>query len=261
MHPVLFRIGHVVIDTYTVVWTLSLALSLAWTRSRSSRLYGLDDEDARRALFWGFLGILAGARLGNILMEWPTYAANPGKLLRPWEGGLSALPAVIGGGLAALAVLHRRKIPVWRLAEAASLPAAALVAAGRWGCFFNGCCYGKVSTASWAIRFPFDPIGVTRHATELYESFSALLLFAFLWLIERKIGTGRRKRQASILWPLFLAGYGGIRLVVDRFRGDVDLGTPRALAWSLGVFLLGAVWFSVSAFRPPKPEEEEGKDR
>ncbi len=261
MHPVLFRIGHTLIDTYTVVWALSLALSLAWTRNRASRLYGLEDEDARRALFWGFLGILAGARLGNILVEWPAYAANPGKLLRPWEGGLSALPAIIGGGLAALAAVRRKALQVWRLAEAASLPAAALVAAGRWGCFFNGCCYGRVSSASWAVRFPFDPIGVTRHATELYESFSALLLFVVLWRIERKIGTGRRKRQASILWPLFLAGYGGIRLVVDRFRGDVDLGTPRALAWSLGVFLLGVAWFSVSLFRTSKPGEAMGESR
>jgi phosphatidylglycerol:prolipoprotein diacylglycerol transferase len=261
MAPVLFRIGTTVIDTYTVVWALVLALALAWTRNRAGRLYGLDDEDTRVILFWGFLGILLGARLGNILVEWPTYAAYPEKLLRPWEGGLSALPAILGGGLTAWVVLRKRKIPAWPLAEAASLPAAALVAVGRWGCLAQGCCYGKAAGVPWAVRFPFDPAGITRHPTQLYESFSALLLLALLSLVERSFRRGGKRPQAAVLWPLFLAGYGGIRLVVDRFRGDVDLGSPRALAWSLGVFLLGAAWLSVTVLRPSKPAETKEEEK
>jgi len=185
LYPVLFSIGKTVIDTYTVVWALALALALAWTRNRAGRHYGLDDEDARVALFWGFLGILLWARLGNILVEWPVYEAHPEKLLRPWEGGLSALPAILGGGLTAWVVLRKRKIPAWPLAEAASLPAAALVAVGRWGCLAQGCCYGKVARVPWAVHFPFDPVGIFRHPTQLYESFSAFFLLVLLAVVER----------------------------------------------------------------------------
>jgi len=261
LFPVLFRIGTTVIDTYTAVWALALALALAWTRNRASRIYGLEDEDARLALFWGFLGILLWARLGNILVEWPAYAAHPEKLMRPWEGGLSALPAILGGGLTAWVVLRHRKIPAWLLAEAASLPAAALISVGRLGCLAQGCCYGKVSRVPWAIRFPFDPAGISRHPTQLYESFSAFSLLVLMAAVECHFRRGGKRPQAAVLWPLFLAGYGGIRLVVDRFRGDVDLGTPWALALSLGVFLLGAAWFSVSVFRPSKPVETKEEEK
>ena len=258
MYPVLFRLGSHVIDTYTVVWAFSLALALAWTRNRSSRIYGLADEDARVVLFWGFLGILAGARLGNILMDWRAYAENPYRLLRPWEGGLSALPAIIGGGLAAMAVLKRKKIPVWPLAEAASLPAAALVAFGRWGCLAQGCCYGERTALPWGIRFPAEAAGISRHPTQLYESLAAFGLWVLLFLVERKLANRPERPAAAVLWPLFLAGYGAIRLVVDRFRGDVSFDSPVGWFWSLPVFLLGVAWLFAS-LRGLAREGGEGK--
>lgn len=254
MHPVLFKIGSRVIDTYTVAWTLCLAFALAWTRNRASRLYGMDDENVRFALFWGFLGILAGARLGHIAVNWQDYAREPAKLLRFWEGGLSALPAILGGGLAALAALRRSKLPLWPLAESASLPAAALVAVGRWGCLAEGCCYGKVTDVPWGIHFPFDPAGVARHPTQAYESLSALFLLLVLAFLERKIGGGNRKAKQAVLWPLFLAGYGLIRLAVEPLRGEPVMGTLAARSWSLGVFLLGAAWLAVSVFRSRKDQ-------
>ncbi len=258
MYPDLFEIWGFTIDTYTVVWALALAGALAWTRFRASRVYGLADEDARVTLFWGFLGILIGARLGNILMEWPLYAAQPQKLLRPWEGGISALPAILGGGLAALLVLRKKKIPAWPLAEAASLPAAALVAAGRWGCFAEGCCYGEISKVPWAVHFPFDRAQILRHPTQLYESLSALALLAVLAFIEKRFRkTGKGRAPAAFLWPLFLTGYGLIRLVVDRFRGEAVFRTPMALAWSLGLSVLGIAWLAVSVSRFSKVHREE----
>lgn len=261
MHPVLFRIGSAVIDTYTVVWAAALALALGWTRIRAVRLYGLGDEDVRVVLFWGFLGILVGARLGNILVEWPVYAAHPGKLLRPWEGGLSALPAILGGGLTAWGVLWKRRLPAWPVAEAASLPAAALIALGRWGCFLNGCCYGEKTAVPWAVHFPFDPEGVLRHPTELYESLAALGLWVLLSLVERKLANRPERPAAAVLWPLFLAGYGGIRLVVDPFRGDGIFYAPPARAWGLGIFLLGVLWLGFSVSRIAAVRREERKNR
>lgn len=261
MFPVLFRIGTTVIDTYTVTWAISMALAVAWTRNRASRLYGLDDEDARLALFWGFLGILFWARLGNILVEWPAYAAHPEKFLRPWEGGLSALPAILGGGLTAGVVLRKRKIPAWPLAEAASIPAAALIAVGRWGCLAQGCCYGKVAAVPWAVRFPFDPVGISRHPTQLYESFSAFFLLVLMTVIERRSRRGGKRPQAAVLWPLFLAGYGSIRMIVDRYRGDGVFDAPLARAWGLGVFLLGAGWLWISLWRISRARTEEAENR
>ena len=141
---------------------------------------------------------------------------------------------------------------MWPLAESASLPAAALVAVGRWGCLAEGCCYGKVTDVPWGIHFPFDPAGVARHPTQVYESLSALFLLLVLAFLERKIGGGNRKAKQAVLWPLFLAGYGLIRLAVEPLRGEPVMGTLAARSWSLGVFLLGAAWLAVSVFRSRK---------
>jgi len=262
MHPVLFTIGSFVLDTYTVIWAVSLSLALAWTRNRAVRLYGLDDEDTRVVLFWGFLGILVWARLGNILVEWKLYTIHPEKLLRPWEGGLSAVPAILGGGLTAWIVLRRRNVPVWPLAEAASLPAAVLVGLGRLGCFLNGCCYGERSSVPWGVHFPFDPGGILRHPTQLYESAGGVLLLSLLAWIESRLGShGKGRPPVAVLWPLFLAGYGLIRLVVDPFRGDGVFDALPARAWGMGVFLIGALWLAFSLSRIMAARREGGQNR
>jgi|GEM_PF-3030777 Prolipoprotein diacylglyceryltransferase len=155
----------------------------------------------------------------------------------------------------------RGNFPAWPLAEAASLSGAALVAVGRWGCLAQGCCYGKVAKVPWAVRFPFDPVGISRHPTQLYESFSAFFLLALMAVVERHFRRGGKRPRAAVLWPLFLAGYGSIRIVVDRYRGDGVFDAPLARAWGLGVFLLGAGWLCFSLWRISTTGTEEAENR
>ena len=54
-----------------------------------------------------------------------------------------------------------------------ALPLALALAVGRWGCFFNGCCYGTPTTCRGACDFGD---GVPRHPTQVYES-----LFHLRW--------------------------------------------------------------------------------
>lgn len=61
-----------------------------------------------------------------------------------------------------------------------ALPLALAVAVGRWGCFFNGCCYGVPTSLPWAVDFG-DGIG--RHPTQIYESIFHLALAAVLWTL------------------------------------------------------------------------------
>src|ERR1041384_4331924 len=49
-------------------------------------------------------------------------------------------------------------------------------------CLFEGCCYGKVCSLPWAVRFPRTHVtgGVPVHPTELYEAAGNLLIFTGL---------------------------------------------------------------------------------
>ncbi|MCA9107679.1 MAG: prolipoprotein diacylglyceryl transferase [Planctomycetales bacterium] len=59
-----------------------------------------------------------------------------------------------------------------------ALPLAAAMAIGRWGCFFNGCCYGAETSVPWAVRF--ETVTGWRHPVAIYESAFHLAMFLLL---------------------------------------------------------------------------------
>ena len=73
---------------------------------------GVDDDSARFIITAAFFGMLLGARLGSIADSLPLYAADPLKLLRFWEGGLSAVPAFLGAGAGGIWTSRRRGVPL-----------------------------------------------------------------------------------------------------------------------------------------------------
>lgn len=116
----------------------------------------------------------------------------------------------------------------------------------------EGCCYGKVTDVPWGIHFPLTPRGwrgTRRRSTNPFPPFPPAC--------PRLSRTENRRREPgrpeqAVLWPLFLAGYGLIRLAVEPLRGEPVMGTLAARSWSLGVFLLGAAWLAVSVSAPGK---------
>ena len=85
---------------------------------------------------------------------------------------------------------------------------------GRMGCFFGGCCYGKIAT--WGIAL-YDEPGVLRIPIQLIESGCILLIFIVLLYIDKKI------KNISLL-SVYLAMYAICRFVLEFFRGDAIRG-------------------------------------
>jgi phosphatidylglycerol---prolipoprotein diacylglyceryl transferase len=61
-----------------------------------------------------------------------------------------------------------------------ALPLALALTVGRWGCFFNGCCYGTQTTLPWGVDFGD---GLLRHPIQIYESLFHFGLALMLWQI------------------------------------------------------------------------------
>ena len=246
MYKILFSIGSFQVHSYYVLWASALSLAVVWIRKRAVGLYGLNDEFVRKCLIYGFLGMLLGARIGGYLDNWGYYSAHPEMILNLRKGGLSSTTAFLGAGIMGILYCFKHKIPIWRIADAASLPAAATVVIGRIGCFLNGCCYGTVSDSFLAVHFPFDRIGITRHPTQLYYSFGALCILLILYLIEKKVFQPfQRKIEGAILWPLFMILYGSLRFFVDFLRvGDRIYGLRTGQIVGFAVILGGMAWLS-----------------
>ena len=249
MRPVLFEIGGIQVHSYYVLWTFALCLAVFLTRRRMTELYGVHDDDARVIIALSFAGMLIGARAGSAVEFREIYSAEPWRLLRFWEGGLSAVPAFLGAGAAGIVASWKRGIPVWVTADSAAVPAAFTVALGRWGCFLNGCCGGTAASVPWAVAFSGDPAGVLRHPTQLYYAFGALFIGAALqWTEQTRLSFGGDRRiRGAVLWPFFMVLYALLRIVADPFRAEYGTAGLRGARLILfAVLAAGSLWLAFS---------------
>lgn len=138
--------------------------------------------------------------------------------LKFWQGGLTfygGLLLAIPGGIW---FARRKGLDIGRVADIAASCIMLGLAAGRVGCFLNGCCYG-VATGSWAgVHFPghLGPV----HPTQLYEVAGALLLAAALYVAMRRRGQAAARDPRGALFGWMLIGYGVLRGLLEIYRAD-----------------------------------------
>ncbi len=130
--------------------------------------------------FWMFLCGIAGARLFFIIEYWDTRFAALGfpeslrQMLMFTEGGLVVYGSLIGASAAFVVFCLKHKVPLLALADMLAPSLAIGLALGRVGCLLNGCCYGGVCDAPWAVTFP---VGSPAYQDQLYsKAISGILL-------------------------------------------------------------------------------------
>jgi prolipoprotein diacylglyceryltransferase len=95
-----------------------------------------------------------------------------------------------------------------------ALPLALALAIGRWGCFFNGCCYGVPTLLPWGVYFQVHGEMVRSHPTQIYESLFHLIMAGVLLHIIHH-GTFRYQRL-----KLYLIAYGIFRFATEFIRPE-----------------------------------------
>ena len=221
MYPQLFRIGNFPIHTYGVFLALAFLGAIMVTVRLAGR-DGLPKERIYDLCLWMLLASLIGSKALMFFTE-REYRGNPLALLSldflrsggVFYGGL--IGAVITGYL----LIRRYKLPWWKTADACAPGIALGNVLGRQGCFSAGCCWGKPTTMPWGVRFTElgheitgVPAGVPLHPTQLYESFSMLIVFFFLlWLHRHRRFSG----QVILAYALI---YATVRFVIEFFRDD-----------------------------------------
>jgi phosphatidylglycerol:prolipoprotein diacylglycerol transferase len=202
------------------------------------------------------LGVILGGRIGYILFyDFADFAANPARIFRIWEGGLSFHGGLLGVIVATWWFTRRHKIPFFNLGDGLALAVPFGIFFVRVANFINGELYGRPAgpDVPWAMRFPTDPealraLGLEgrgmrdreealqaaydsgawdavaaqvplRHPSQLYEALTeGLLLGLILW------GVYALTRKRGIRLPdgtyggIFLLGYGVFRSFVELFR-------------------------------------------
>lgn len=252
LSPVALTVGPIEIKWYGLAYATGLVVGWLYVRSllgtpclwRPGQAPFRSDL-ATDLLLCAGVGVVAGGRLGNVLLYDPHYYwQHPGEILAVWRGGMAFHGGVVGTGLALLVFARWRMLPVLTLIDLCAAAAPIGLFLGRLANFVNAELWGTVSTVPWAMIFPGAGL-LPRHPSQLYEALTeGLLLFAVLrFAIFHQL----LLRQPGAVTGKFLAGYGLARFVCEVVREDTDphigLGVlTSGQMYSLPTVLLGIVF-------------------
>ncbi|MCH8542464.1 MAG: prolipoprotein diacylglyceryl transferase [Alcanivorax sp.] len=220
--PVAISLFGLQVHWYGLMYLVGFVGALLLCNYRAKRSGGLwNAQQVSDLVFFGAVGVILGGRIGYTLFyNFSGFLADPLTLVRLWQGGMSFHGGLIGVLLAFWLFARKSGKRYFEVADF-SVPMVPLgLAAGRIGNFINGELWGRASDAPWAMVFPGDPLQISRHPSQLYQSMlEGVLLFVVLWLYSS------RPRPMGAVTGLFGAGYGVCRIFAEFFREpDAHIG-------------------------------------
>jgi len=232
------------VPTPAFMYALAMLIGLLVFVKRSQRRKQSSYHALGAAIF-AMIGGLIGARLFYLLLHFDRLISNP-TILFDVRGGTASWGAYVGGGLAFWLYFVIRRQPFKLYADVLGSCLGLGPFIGRWSCYLNGCCFGKLSSVPWAITYPHgsyafaaqarlglvDPLASSSlpvHPLPIYLSINGLTLFLlFSWLWKQN------KLPAGVLFWLYWVIYAFTRFFWEYLRDVRDVG-------SIGIFSLPQV--------------------
>lgn len=217
--PVALKIGPLSIHWYGLMYLAGFIQYLLLGRLRLKQPHiaaaGWKREHLDDLLYYCVLGVIVGARLGEVLFYHPVYyLSHPLEIFAVWKGGMS----LHGGFLGVIFCLWwwgRKHGKSWIDIMDFTAPLAPLgFFFGRIGNFINAELWGRPTDPSlpWAMIWPRVD-SIPRHPSPLYQALiDGLLLFILLWIYARK----PRPRMAVVSFGVMM--YGFARFFTEYFR-------------------------------------------
>ncbi len=180
------------------------------------------------------IATIVGARLGHCLFYDPAYyLANPLKIIKVWEGGLASHGAAIG--IITALWLHTKgnaRVGFMWILDRIVIVVALAGFFIRIGNFVNSEIYGKATTVPWAVIFT-EVDNIPRHPVQLYEAFSYLAIFVFLYFMYNK---NKGKFNSGLIFGWFLTLVFGVRMIWELFK-EHQTKFMEGLPFDMGLLL------------------------
>ena len=146
-----------------VILLVLLLAALSAGRSRSSvATDGSDDgprlrrDDLILMAFGAVPGAIVGGRVSYALVHFDYYAASPGAVTDPAQGGFGLTLAVVLGTITAVAVARLLAAPIGRWLGAVALPLLVGLGLGKLTMVLGGVGQGRYSGSAWATAYAGD---------------------------------------------------------------------------------------------------------
>jgi len=219
--PIIFSIGPIALRWYGLMYLLGFVGAMMLGNARADRPNsGWTRDQVSDLLFYGFLGVIIGGRVGYVLFyHFDYFMADPLYLFKVWEGGMSFHGGLIGVIFSLFMFARSTNKKLLELGDFVAPLVPLGLGFGRIGNFINGELWGRVSDVPWAMVFP-NGGPLARHPSQLYQAaLEGFCLFLILFLFSRK------PRPLGMVSGVFLLGYGVCRFIIEFFREpDAHLG-------------------------------------
>lgn len=238
MRPVLFNFFGLEIHSYGLMLAIAFLVGI-YGAGKSVRRFNVNFDIMIDLGIWALIGAVLGARIAYVITEYPYFLDAPVEIFKINSGGLAFHGGLFGGFLAGYWFTKIKKLDTWKIADVIAPFLALGYTIVRIGCFFNGCCYGKVSSLPWAMQCSAHD-SILRHPTQLYSMIGSFGLFIIL------TGMRNHKRFSGFLFLLYIGMYSVMRFIVEIFReGPMIypwLSLAQLVCVILGVFAFGLIW-------------------
>ncbi|MCF7872719.1 MAG: prolipoprotein diacylglyceryl transferase [Candidatus Omnitrophica bacterium] len=216
MHPILFKIGPITIYTYGFFIFLGVLSGYLISQKRAKEV-GVDRQQFSNIFFQTLITGFLGARITYIIVNWQVFIKAPLEITLS-RSGFVFYGGVLFGFFYLLFFTQKHKIRFLKITDIFALGVPLAHAFGRIGCFFYGCCYGKITTSWIGIKFPLgSPAGLKNTRvipTQLISAGFLFILFLFLFTVRNKI------TRIGRLTGYYLFTYSLFRFIIEFFRGD-----------------------------------------
>lgn len=220
--PIIFSIGPVALRWYGMMYLIGFLVAMFIANKAADKSGGLWTRDqVSDLLFYSFLGVILGGRVGYVLFyQWDYFLADPLYLFQIWQGGMSFHGGLLGVITAVYIFARKTNKSFLTVGDFVAPLVPVGLGMGRLGNFINAELWGRETDVPWAMVFPTDSLQLPRHPSQLYEFFlEGVVLFIILFVMTRK------PRTLGLASGTFLIGYGVFRSFVEFFREpDAHLG-------------------------------------
>ncbi len=248
--PVIFNIGPLAVRWYGLMYLIGFIAALFIANKAADNSDGVwTREQVSDLLFYGFLGVVLGGRIGYVFFyQFEYFQTDSLYLFRIWEGGMSFHGGLLGVITAVFLFARKNQKGFLQVGDFVAPLVPIGLGMGRIGNFINSELWGRQTDVPWAMIFPTDPLLLPRHPSQLYEALlEGLVLFIIVYLAATKT------KRLGLPSGLFLIGYGVFRSIVEFFRepdahlgfifGNVSMGQllslPMIIA-GIGIIMIGA---------------------
>jgi phosphatidylglycerol:prolipoprotein diacylglycerol transferase len=220
--PIIFSIGPIALRWYGLMYLIGFVAAMYIANKAADRSQGTWTRDqVSDLLFYGFLGVILGGRIGYVLFyQFDYFLTEPLYLFKIWQGGMSFHGGLLGVITAVFIFARREKKDFLAVGDFVAPLVPIGLGMGRLGNFINAELWGRQADVPWAMIFPTDKLQLPRHPSQLYEFvLEGVVLFILVY------GVSRKSKQRGLAAGTFLIGYGIFRIIVEFFREpDAQLG-------------------------------------